>query len=92
MENFIKENRLNLRKLSVWTYYPEQILRWLAIILDAVEPFDGSNIISIINSYRPSGISAVDGLINRILTYTLQPLLNYIHNWTYLGELLDSRG
>jgi hypothetical protein len=91
MENLVKDNKLTLRKLYIWSFYPEEILKWLAIILEAVEPFDGSHIISIVNSYRPNGLTAVNGLINRILSYILQPLLNYIHRWTYRGELLDPR-
>jgi hypothetical protein len=34
-------------------------------------------------------MAAVDGLISRLLSHSLQPLLNYIHRWTYFGELLD---
>ena len=58
-------------------------------MLDAVEPYEGSHILSIINAYRPNGMAAVDGLISRLLSHSLQPLLNYIHRWTYFGELLD---
>ena len=91
MENLIKDNKLTLRKLYVFSFYPEEIMRWLAIILENVEPFDGCQIISIVNAYRPSALTSVNGLVNRILSYILQPLLNYIHNWCYMGELLDSR-
>lgn len=36
MENMAKEGRLSLRRLTVWSFYPESILKWLAIILEAV--------------------------------------------------------
>lgn len=48
--------------------------------------------VSIVNSYRPSGLVAINSLLNRILAFLLQPLLNYIHRWIYKGELLDARG
>jgi hypothetical protein len=91
MEGLIKAKTLSLRRLYVLSFYPEEILRWFAIILDAVEPFNGCHVISIINSYRPSGLAAVDSLINRVLSYIIRPLLNYIHSWIYMGELLDSK-
>jgi hypothetical protein len=48
--------------------------------------------ISIVNSYRPHGIVAVQGLLDRLLSSLLQPLVNYINNWVYFGELVDSSG
>ncbi len=91
MEDLIKTNKLSLRKLYTMSFYPEEILRWLAIILEAAEPFDGCHIISIVNSYRPNGLASVDSLINRLLSFIIRPLLNYINNWIYRGELHDSR-
>lgn len=64
----------------------------MAIVLEEVEPFEGSHILSILNAYRPSGLAAVDDLLSRLLSHALQPLLNYIHRWTYSGELLDPSG
>ncbi len=80
-----------MRKLYILSFHPLQILKWLAILVDSVEPFDGCHIISIINSYRPSGLSVVNDLINRLIAYIIRPLLNYIKNWMYMGELLDER-
>jgi hypothetical protein len=54
-----------------------------------VEPFDGSHIISIVNNYRPNGLHNIHNLLGRILSQLLQPLLHYIYNWVYMGELLD---
>ena len=65
------------------------MLTWLAIILEAVQPYNGCEIISIVNSYRPNGSDAVNSLINRILCIIIQPLLRYIYNWMYMGVLHD---
>jgi hypothetical protein len=67
-------------------------MRHLAIILETIGPFEGVHIISIVNSFRPNGLAPIQALLDRILGFLIQPLLNYIHNWVYLGELLDSRG
>ena len=48
--------------------------------------------ISIVNSFRPSGIASVQALLDRLLGFLIQPLLNYIHSWVYLGDLQDERG
>ena len=37
-------------------------------------------------------MAAINSLLNRILAFLLQPLLNYIHRWIDKGELLDTRG
>ena len=68
------------------------IIKHLAVIVEAVGPFEGANIISIVNSFRPSGIAPVQALLDRLLGFLIQPLLNYIYNWVYMGELLDSEG
>lgn len=92
METLAKSGRLSLRKLHSWSYQPELILRNLAVVVESVGPFEGAHIISIVNSFRPSGIAHVQSLLDRLLGFLVQPLLNYIHNWVYLGELLDERG
>lgn len=89
MENNAKNEILNLRTLNQWSYEPFSLLRWLAIILQAVKPFNGCQIISIINSHRPHGSVLINSLLNRLLSQLLQPLLHYIYNWCYKGELLD---
>ena len=48
--------------------------------------------ISIVNSFRPHGIAPISDLLDRLLGFLIQPLLNYIHSWVYLGDLLDSKG
>ena len=68
------------------------IMRELAVVLEAVGPFEGAHIISIVNSFRPNGQEPVQALLDRLLSFLIQPLLNYIHSWVYLGELLDSKG
>lgn len=64
-------------------------LKWLTIILEAIQPYSGSQIISIINSYRPHGSNKINDLLNRLLAHMIQPLLQFIHNWMYKGELID---
>lgn len=64
----------------------------MAIVLEAVKPYKGCQIISIINSYRPQGSNSINELLNRLLTHSLQPLFQYIYNWVYKGQLMDSVG
>jgi len=60
MEGMIKEDELTLRKLVLWSYEPFEKLKWMAIVLEAVKPFKGCQIISIINSYRPQGSNSIN--------------------------------
>lgn len=60
-------------------------LKWLAIIIEAVRPYNGCQIISIINSYRPQGSHMINELLNRVLAHLIQPLLQFVHNWMYKG-------
>jgi hypothetical protein len=39
----------------MWSIEPFQRFKWLAILSEAVAPYRGTKIISIINSYRPHG-------------------------------------
>jgi gamma-tubulin complex component 3 len=89
IENMIKNEELTLRKLILWSYEPFEKLKWLAIILETARPFQGCQIISIINSYRPQGSNSINSLLNRLLGHLLQPLFQYIYNWVYRGELID---
>ena len=92
METLAKAGRLTLRKLVNWSFQPEMIMRQLAVVVEAVGSFEGAHTISIVNSFRPNGLVPVQALLDRLLGFLIQPLLNYIHSWVYLGELLDSRG
>jgi gamma-tubulin complex component 3 len=87
----IKDDQLTLRKLILWSYEPFEKLKWLCIILEAVRSFNGCQIISIINSYRPQGSNPINELLNRLLAHLLQPLFQYIYHWAYKGELIDSK-
>lgn len=55
-----KEGSLTLRKLVLWSYEPFEKLKWMAIVLEAARPFQGCQIISIINSYRPQGSNSIN--------------------------------
>lgn len=85
MENLAKAGRLTLRKLENWSFQPHLIMKWLAIIVEAVGYYEGVHIISIVNSFRPKGIASVQALLSRLICFLTQPLLNYIQNWVYLG-------
>jgi hypothetical protein len=92
METLARGGGLTLRKLVNWSFQPEMIMRHLDVVVEAVGPFEGAHIISIVNSFRPNGLAPIQNLLDRLLGFLIQPLLNYIHSWVYLGELLDSRG
>ena len=86
----IKSEELTLRKMLLWTYQPFEKLKWLCIILEAVQHYKGCQIISIVNSYRPQGDEKINKLLTDIIGNLLQPLFQYIHNWVYKGELIDT--
>ena len=91
MEDLIRDNKLNLRKLKMWSFQPMHIMYNLANLLEAVSPIEGTDIISCINAFRPdSGEQTISKLQTRLLSFLLQPLLNYIHSWVYMGQLLDT--
>ena len=73
----------------MWSYEPMEKLKWLTIILESIQSYSGCQIISIINSYRPHGSQSINDLLNRLLGHMMQPLLQFIHNWVYKGELID---
>lgn len=81
----IKERTLTLRSLINWSYEPMEKLKWLTIILESVANYQGSQIISIINTFRPHGSQSINDLLNRLLGHLIQPLLQFIHNWMYKG-------
>ena len=82
-------NELTLTRFKMFSYEPLEKMKWLAIVLEAVQHYKGCQIISIINAFRPQGAKIINELLNRLLGHLVQPLLQFIHNWIYRGELID---
>ncbi|KRX07189.1 hypothetical protein PPERSA_00346 [Pseudocohnilembus persalinus] len=82
---------LTLRKLALWMRDPFERMKWLAIISDGCKNLIGCQVISQIFSYSGQGNMQINGLITRLLSALNQPLLKYLYNWVYLGELNDKQ-
>ncbi len=80
---------ITLRTLANWCYEPFQKLKWLGFVLEAVQHFSGCTIISVVNSFRPHGDEHIKVLLNNLLRHMIKPLLHFIHNWVYKGQLTD---
>ena len=65
------------------------LLRQIAVVVEAIGPFEGAHLISMVNSFRPNGMLAVQLILDKLLGFLIQPLFSYIHKWVYHGELLD---
>ena len=89
IENGIQMGNLSLRTLISWSYEPVQKLKWLGFVLEAVQHYSGFTMISIVNSLRPHGDYHINIFLNNLLGHMIKPLLHFIHNWVYKGQLTD---
>jgi hypothetical protein len=89
IENGLQMGTLNLRTLASWCREPIEKLKWLGIVLEAAQDFSGCTLISTVNAFRPHGDYPINVLLNNLLGHMIKPLLHFIHNWVYKGQLTD---
>ena len=53
-------------------------MKWLAIIIDAVQGLKGGAICSALHNYAQSGSPTIKGFVNRILREVSSPILRMI--------------
>jgi len=81
----VPANYLNLRKLYLWVQEPLERMKWLAIIIDAVQNLKGGAICSAINSYVLNGSPSTKQFISKILKEVSAPILTLIKCWMIEG-------
>lgn len=64
-------------------------MKWLAIIIDAVQNLKGGAVCSAINSYVLNGSPSTKQFISRILREVSSPILSMIKQWMIEGEIND---
>ncbi len=89
LENLHKGEELTLRRLLLWEHEPEERLRWVLTVCEAVRGYKGAHIISILNSFRPQGDLQTNALCARLLTVTIKPFLKWAEQWVLSGRLED---
>lgn len=82
-------NYLNLKKLYLWVQEPLERMKWLAIIVDAVQGLRGGAVCSALHSYVLNGSPSTRAFIGRILREVCAPILSMIKQWMIQGELAD---
>ena len=83
---------LTLKSLYLWTIDPIECLRWILILCDVCRVLKGGQILSALFSYSVHGCPDVESLVNRLITKSLAPFMNFLKNWVYHGELVDPMG
>jgi gamma-tubulin complex component 3 len=83
---------LSFKSLYLWTIDPMECLKWILIICDVCRPLKGGQILSTLFSYTMHGCPEIQHLVNRLLTKSLAPFMNFLRNWVYSGELVDPLG
>lgn len=64
-------------------------MKWLAIIIDAVQNLKGGAVCSALHSYVLNGSPSTRTFIGRILKEVCAPILTMIRQWMIEGELND---
>jgi gamma-tubulin complex component 3 len=66
-----------------------QRLKWLTIIVDAIQGLKGGAICSAINTYVLNGSPSTNQFVSRIMREVSAPILTMIKQWMLEGELND---
>lgn len=82
---------LSLRRLSVWLAEPTRRLRLLAVLADATKGKKGGALLTALHEHTKHGDPAVVGTVDRLLSQTSVPILNFLKTWVVSGELDDPR-
>lgn len=82
-------NYLNLKKLYLWVQEPLERMKWLAIVVDAVQGLKGGAVCSALHNYAQSGSPTVKSFVGRVLREVCSPVLRMIRQWMIEGELND---
>ncbi len=57
--------------------------------MESIRNLKGSQVISVINTYLIQGNPPIQSLVARIMGKISQPLMKFVNNWIFLGELND---
>jgi gamma-tubulin complex component 3 len=64
-------------------------MKWLAIIIDAVQNLKGGAVCSAMHSYVLNGSPSTRSFVGRILKEVCSPIITMIKQWMIEGELND---
>ena len=80
-------NKLNLKKLFLWTLEPKEKLKWIATSCETTFNLKGAAIFSQI--YSLNNYLGQNSYLKNILNEVSKPFLNFVPNWIKYGELED---
>ena len=88
MNNSYKRgNKLNLKKLFLWTLEPKEKLKWIATSCETTFNLKGAAIFSQI--YSLNNYLGQNSYLKNILNEVSKPFLTFVTNWIKYGELED---
>ena len=80
-------NKLNLKKLFLWTLEPKEKLKWIATSCETTFNLKGAAIFSQI--YSLNNYLGQNSYLKNILNEVSKPFLTFVTNWIKYGELED---
>ena len=80
-------NKLNLKKLFLWTLEPKEKLKWIATSCETTFNLKGAAILSQI--YSLNNYLGQNSYLKNILNEVSKPFLTFVTNWIKYGELED---
>ena len=80
-------NKLNLKKLFLWTLEPKEKLKWIATSCETTFNLKGAAIFSQI--YSLNNYLGQNSYLKNILNEVSKPFLTFVTNWIKYGELGD---
>ena len=80
-------NKLNLKKLFLWTLEPKEKLKWIATGCETTFNLKGAAVFSQI--YSLNNYLGQNSYLKNILNEVSKPFLNFVTNWIKYGKLED---
>ena len=80
-------NKLNLKKLFLWTIEPKEKLKWIATCCETTFNLKGAAVFSQI--YSLNNYLGQNSYLKNILNEVSKPFLTFVTNWIKYGELED---
>ena len=80
-------NKLNLKKLFLWTLEPKEKLKWIATSCETTFNLKGAAVFSQI--YSLNNYLGQNSYLKNILNEVSKPFLTFVTNWIKYGELED---
>ncbi|XP_053948328.1 gamma-tubulin complex component 3 isoform X1 [Anastrepha ludens] len=88
----MRQERLTLMKILVWSVDALKRLKWLATIAEACQEKKGGALASTVHSFLNNGNPSVKSLVRELLLAICGPLYQMLSHWLLEGEINDPHG